>query len=179
MSFRTKDRRPLKQGINAEESRLKRVDQQVSLRRQIREENLNKKRNVTGDDGSDPSSSSLSTGPSSSTVDPSRSAQMKADIAERLRQLPQMMEAVMSNDPRAQIEAVTAFRKLLSSNAPLPSRKSFNAESSPASSTSSPPLTTPLFSSKPPGPSPTSPREPPNTRGRSSNAGLWTSSSSY
>ena len=111
MSFRTKDRRPLKQGINAEESRLKRVDQQVSLRRAIREENLSKKRNVKGEGGSDAFDGSSSLTSASSD---SRASLMRAEISERLRQLPQMMEAVMSNEPLRQLEAVTAFRKLLS-----------------------------------------------------------------
>ena len=114
MSFRTKDRRSVKQGINAEENRLKRVDQQVSLRRQIREENLNKKRNVVGDGAEGFEASTPSSLATFSSSDPSRSAQARADLAERLRQLPQMMEAVMSNDPQRQLDAVTAFRKLLS-----------------------------------------------------------------
>ena len=113
MSFRSKDRRPLKQGINVEESRLKRVDAQVHLRKQIREENLSKKRNVKG--GAAGSSDIFDVSSASGAADGARSGGHKqTDIAERLRQLPQLMEWVMSSDPVRQLEAVTAFRKLLS-----------------------------------------------------------------
>ena len=113
MSFRTKDserRAPLKKGIDAEETRRRREDLSVQLRKDKRDENLQKKRLVKG--GSPTQLDSLDHAALASAE--ARTAQLRMEIAERLRQLPQLVEAVHSHDPQRQLEAVIAFRKLLS-----------------------------------------------------------------
>ena len=113
MSFRSKGserRAPLKKGIDAEETRRRREDLSVQLRKDKRDENLQKKRLVKG--GSPTELDSLDQAAQATAE--ARSAQLRIEIAERLRQLPLLVEAVHSNDPQRQLEAVIAFRKLLS-----------------------------------------------------------------
>ena len=112
MSFRSKGserRAPLKKGIDAEETRRRREDLSVQLRKDKRDENLQKKRLVKGNDGALDSLDGQA-----AASQEARAAQLRMDIAERLRQLPQLVEAVHSPDPQRQLEAVIAFRKLLS-----------------------------------------------------------------
>ena len=113
MSFRSKGperRAPLKKGIDAEETRRRREDLSVQLRKDKRDENLQKKRAVKGGPGTE-----LETfDPAAQASADARSAQVRQEIVERLRQLPQLVEAVHSPDTARQLEAVIAFRKLLS-----------------------------------------------------------------
>ena len=110
------ERRALKKGIDLEESRRKREDLQEQIRKDKREDNISKRRNVRGGPGG-PQQQQHSADPfdaqqAAASLD--RNNSMKAEIAERLRQLPQLIEAVNSSDPQRQLDAVTAFRKLLS-----------------------------------------------------------------
>jgi len=96
MSSRTKQelrKKEYKKGIDYEEERKKREETTVSIRKSKREENLLKKRNVTG---------------------VSEKKVLDASIAQKLEDLPNLVAGVASNDPAAQLEATTQFRKLLS-----------------------------------------------------------------
>ncbi|KAL8245032.1 hypothetical protein R6Q59_011290 [Mikania micrantha] len=98
-SARTEVRRNrYKVAVDAEEGRRRREDNMVEIRKNKREENLLKKRQVL------PSSQPLITGApvTSSTVE------------KKLESLPSMVAGVYSNDKNMQLEATTQFRKLLS-----------------------------------------------------------------
>ncbi|XP_023765658.1 importin subunit alpha-1a [Lactuca sativa] len=87
-----------KVAVDAEEGRRRREDNMVEIRKNKREENLLKKRQVQ------PSSQPLSTGAPIQT----------ATIEKKLESLPSMVAGVYSNDGNMQLEATTQFRKLLS-----------------------------------------------------------------
>ncbi|KAK9068366.1 hypothetical protein SSX86_012483 [Deinandra increscens subsp. villosa] len=98
-SARTEVRRNrYKVAVDAEEGRRRREDNMVEIRKNKREENLLKKRQLLS------SSQPLSTGVpvQSSTVE------------KKLESLPSMVAGVYSNDNNLQLEATTQFRKLLS-----------------------------------------------------------------
>ncbi|KAL4579286.1 hypothetical protein LXL04_015427 [Taraxacum kok-saghyz] len=87
-----------KVAVDAEEGRRRREDNMVEIRKNKREENLLKKRQVV------PSSQPLSTGAPIQT----------ATTEKKLESLPSMVAGVYSNDNNMQLEATTQFRKLLS-----------------------------------------------------------------
>lgn len=94
MSRRQEERKnQFKKAIDPEEARKKREDNSISIRKTKREESLLKKRNVT----------SLT-----DVVTPN------VFLSQRLEDLPNLVNSVASNDPIAQLEATTQFRKLLS-----------------------------------------------------------------
>lgn len=101
--------RQLKKGIDADESRRRREETSVELRKNKREEQINKRRMMTP--GAAPASSG------SNKFDEGRSGsqqQRSADVMEKLRALPALVAGVMSEDGGAQLEATMSFRKLLS-----------------------------------------------------------------
>ena len=85
-------------GIDLDEARRKREDNIVQLRKDKRDENLQKKR-MTGD-----------------MVVPELpdDHHRASSIQQKLEALPMMVEGVMSSDPKVQFEATQMFRKLLS-----------------------------------------------------------------
>src|SRR3989338_6296366 len=85
-------RKNLKTTLSAEEGKIKRMDKQTSLRKQMREELLQKRRkeSTTGATIHDPL------------------------IQEKLNQLPLLVEQIKSGNPQLQLEATVQFRKLLS-----------------------------------------------------------------
>jgi len=85
-----------KVGISAEDSRRKREENTVRIRKNKREESLAKKRNY------------------GQTSAQSRTKHHDASIAQKLENLPKMVSGVTSTDPVLQLEATTQFRKLLS-----------------------------------------------------------------
>eukprot|EP01118_Nematostelium_gracile_P018945 TRINITY_DN858_c0_g1_i1.p1 TRINITY_DN858_c0_g1~~TRINITY_DN858_c0_g1_i1.p1 ORF type:complete len:519 (-),score=189.94 TRINITY_DN858_c0_g1_i1:255-1811(-) len=86
-------KKSFKKGIDADEARLKREKNSVTIRKFKREESVQKKfRNVTATDKKPDA----------------------AAAAKHLNNLPQLLNAVFSNDGAAQLEATTQFRKLLS-----------------------------------------------------------------
>ncbi|KAI3696640.1 hypothetical protein L6452_29080 [Arctium lappa] len=98
-SARTEVRRNrYKVAVDAEEGRRRREDNMVEIRKNKREENLQKKRQVLS------SSQPLSGG---ATV-------QSSTIEKKLEYLPSMVAGVYSNDNNMQLEATTQFRKLLS-----------------------------------------------------------------
>ncbi|EEB09227.1 karyopherin Cut15 [Schizosaccharomyces japonicus yFS275] len=102
--------------FQADELRRRRENQQVEIRKQKREENLNKRRNLveTLDTANDESSSSLQ--------------EAAAAIDAGLRtQLPEMLEALYSDNIDAQIGSVSKFRKFLSKENNPPIQKVIDA----------------------------------------------------
>lgn len=103
-------RTALKQGINREDARQKREKQTVFLRKQKREEQIQKRRQVTPSAaGSGGFGSAMTSGPMArdNSIRP-------ADIAERLKSIQELVAMIASNDPTKQLDGCTQFRKLLS-----------------------------------------------------------------
>ncbi|CAL5402035.1 unnamed protein product [Camellia sinensis] len=88
-----------KTGVDGDEARRRREDNLVEIRKNKREDNLLKKRR----EGLLLQSQQLSD-----------ASQTPAAIEKRLESIPLMVQGVWSEDPAAQIEATTQFRKLLS-----------------------------------------------------------------
>jgi len=102
MSSRQKQeqrKKEFKKGIDAEDARKKREETSVSIRKNKRDESLHKKRNVNSPQ---------------TPVDQRRGGVVDASIAQKLKDMPALISAVFSNDPAAQVDATTQFRKLLS-----------------------------------------------------------------
>ncbi|KAI3438906.1 hypothetical protein D9Q98_001320 [Chlorella vulgaris] len=95
----TSSRRPVKKGIDLDDARRKREDNIVQLRKDRRDENLQKKRMV---------SAVVAEG---GELESNRGAQA---VQHKLESLPAMVQGVWSEDPQAQLDATTQFRKLLS-----------------------------------------------------------------
>lgn len=91
--------RNIKKGIDLDEARRKREDNIVQLRKDKRDENLQKKRMVS------------SIMPVGGDLDTTVGA---GGVQQKLEALPSMVRGLYSNDPQAQLEATTQFRKLLS-----------------------------------------------------------------
>ncbi|XP_057535902.1 importin subunit alpha-like [Amaranthus tricolor] len=87
-----------KVAVDAEEGRRRREDNMVEIRKNRREENLQKKRR----EGFQSTSNQFSSQPSSAAFD------------KKIDSLPQMVAGVYSDDESAQLEATIYFRKLLS-----------------------------------------------------------------
>eukprot|EP00192_Tetraselmis_astigmatica_P003312 CAMPEP_0117681070 /NCGR_PEP_ID=MMETSP0804-20121206/18746_1 /TAXON_ID=1074897 /ORGANISM="Tetraselmis astigmatica, Strain CCMP880" /LENGTH=589 /DNA_ID=CAMNT_0005490723 /DNA_START=113 /DNA_END=1880 /DNA_ORIENTATION=- len=90
-----------KKGIDQDEARRKREDNIIQLRQNKRDENLMKRRTV-GVAETTPAGMPMS----SSTANQS--------MAQKLESLPAMVAGVQSEDPQAQLDSTTQFRKLLS-----------------------------------------------------------------
>eukprot|EP00441_Pelagodinium_beii_P018080 CAMPEP_0197658834 /NCGR_PEP_ID=MMETSP1338-20131121/45470_1 /TAXON_ID=43686 ORGANISM="Pelagodinium beii, Strain RCC1491" /NCGR_SAMPLE_ID=MMETSP1338 /ASSEMBLY_ACC=CAM_ASM_000754 /LENGTH=544 /DNA_ID=CAMNT_0043235497 /DNA_START=54 /DNA_END=1688 /DNA_ORIENTATION=- len=101
-----------KKGVDADDARRKREDAAVQLRKQTRDEALQKKRMVTdAPPGQLPgpfSADSMAMGGQMQTGMPG----LAANCA--LEQIPGLSQALMSDDPQAQFNATQQFRKLLS-----------------------------------------------------------------
>jgi hypothetical protein len=89
-------RRELKHGLSAEEQRRKREEASNEIRKSKREEGLQKRRNV------------------GAVEDSSSSANDENGVVPSLDLLPQCVQAVMSLDAKAHLEATIHIRKLLS-----------------------------------------------------------------
>lgn len=90
--FSKQERKQIKATLTAEEARRKREDKQMGLRKQKREEILQKRRKE---------------GLNENKI-------MTADMQQKLQQIPVLREQLLSNDPNVQLQATVAFRKLLS-----------------------------------------------------------------
>lgn len=91
--------RNVKKGIDLDEARRKREDNIVQLRKDKRDENLQKKRMTSG-----------------LMMQNAAEEQQKtpSSVQQRLAHLPEMVRGVMSENTEQQLEATTQFRKLLS-----------------------------------------------------------------
>ncbi|CAI9768906.1 unnamed protein product [Fraxinus pennsylvanica] len=92
-------------GVDAEEARRRREDNMVEIRKNKREDNLLKKRR----EGL--LNNNFQQLQQHFPLDPSQSP---AVVEKKLESIPLMVQGVWSNDPSAQVEATTQFRKLLS-----------------------------------------------------------------
>jgi hypothetical protein len=111
--FRSKATRAFKKGIDAEETRQKRVEVTVQLRKQNRDEQVMKRRGAVGETDK-PDENSKVTANNADNRPTESASKSSSDIRERLKNLPQLVEALNSNDSTRQLEAATEFRKLLS-----------------------------------------------------------------
>lgn len=89
-------KKEFKKTIDTDEARKKREDQQTSIRKEKRLESLQKKRNVQP------------TPPNQPKIVQDNS------ILQKIDEIPNLKQGIMSNDPQAQLDSTTAFRKLLS-----------------------------------------------------------------
>lgn len=99
MAFRSnvKPARAFKKGIDSEESRRKREEVTIQLRKAKRDEQVAKRRQATIPDATQ-----------------SMGSDTNEEIQMKLQALPKLKEGVFSEDPNLQLECVTHFRKLLS-----------------------------------------------------------------
>lgn len=111
MSFRSSAAKPgrqLKKTIDGDESRHKRQEVTVELRRAKREESVQKRRHMV-DAPADPALAGQTAAQAQAQAE-----QKAAELMLKLQQLPQLVAMVMSDQEAAQVDAVTNFRKLLS-----------------------------------------------------------------
>jgi len=103
--FRTKKeakrQEQFKKALDGDDARRKREDNSVAIRKEKRDEQLTKRRKAA-------------VGTTARDGDDGESKEWTADIKEKMKQLPSLCEALNSDDPQRQEEAVVAFRKLLS-----------------------------------------------------------------
>lgn len=118
MSFRSKPTRVLKKGIDREDALRKREEVTIELRKNKREEQVQKRRMMRPGQAE-----GVSGGAADAATTAANNAARNAEIAEKLKLIPQLVAAVNSENPQAQIEAVTQFRKLLSIGKPYSSEQ--------------------------------------------------------
>ena len=115
MSGRASDRKKnFKKGIDSDDSRRKREETRIVVRKEKRDEALRAKRQglgVASPAGADPAGA-----PQNAAVEVGGqgAAPANPDIAEKLQALPENVAAISSADGEAQLTGVTWFRKLLS-----------------------------------------------------------------
>lgn len=113
MAFRARNKqRDFKKGIDADDSRRRRADVTVELRKKTRDEQVMKRRmkaSAPVESNENNNNANLQ-----NTLTPTVDSKLSSsDIAEKLKQLPQLVAAVNSNNGDQQLAAVTEFRKLL------------------------------------------------------------------
>lgn len=114
-SQRTQKRRGIKQGIDNDDSRRKRNDITIELRKKNREEQLQKRRmNATAQikQVNDENINSLNVGHNFITT--SLPKLTKADINKRLNNMDDFVRAVNKDDPSERLRATIEFRRMLS-----------------------------------------------------------------
>jgi len=99
-----------KKGVDADEARRKREDVQVQLRKQTRDEALQKKRMI--DEFSVANIPQLNGVPNA--VDDGQMETCASGVAPAIEQIPALSQMILSEDPQAQFETTQHFRKLLS-----------------------------------------------------------------
>lgn len=111
--FRSKDRsRNLKKGIDKDESRRKRADISVELRKKARDEQVMKRRNKFVEPANNENANQNG---NMANLPQATGGKLSAqDVNSRLKNLPQLVAAIHTQDTNSQLEAVTEFRKLLS-----------------------------------------------------------------
>lgn len=113
MAYRSKANRAFKKGIDTDESRRRRTDVTVELRKKTRDEQVMKRRMKA--EGPDANENENNANTQNSAVVPEASAKLTTnDINNKLKNLPALVAAATGNDAAARLAAVTEFRKLLS-----------------------------------------------------------------
>lgn len=109
--FRSKHRQ-LKKGVDSEESRRKREDVKVQLRKAKRDEQVAKRRAGANSPGGTPAAGMLTTGLNQGMGE--AYTQSRTVASHNLQDLPDLVQGIYSDDPKRQVKCVVAFRKLLS-----------------------------------------------------------------
>lgn len=105
-----KTQRDFKKGIDSDETRRRRVDVTVELRKKTRDEQVMKRRmKAEGETAVDENQDTLNRQP-----EVTASSFSKQDIQEKLKNIPSLVVNANSNDRQVRLAAVTEFRKLLS-----------------------------------------------------------------
>jgi len=114
--FREQRRQCIKQGINNDDSRMKRTQNTVSLRKKHREEQMQKRRmNTTVAEASavnDENSNTLNIGQTFQST--SLPKLTKADIKQRLSNINQLIAGINGDNPVGRLNATIEFRRMLS-----------------------------------------------------------------
>lgn len=106
-----KDRQAtFKKGVDAEESRRRREETTIQIRKTKKEDRLAKRRQRNATDNAIPSAQMGLVPPAA----PSTTAAPSASTASKLENLPQMVQGVMGDVVATQIDCTTQFRRLLS-----------------------------------------------------------------
>ena len=108
----TQRKSQFKAGISAEDSRRRREETTIQIRKSKKEERMNKRRQGV-----------------QRPAQGQTPAQMDATVVQKLEQLPNLVAGVHSMDPSVHLEATTQFRKLLSIERNPPSKRSLTRAS--------------------------------------------------
>lgn len=103
--FRHRNRQ-LKKGITTEESRRKREEVKIQLRKATRDEQVAKRRGINGAEGAQVAAPQFSA--------PAGGSNLPDERMEKLQKLPELVTCLFQDDANMHIGAVTQFRKLLS-----------------------------------------------------------------
>ena len=115
MSGRGSDRKKnFKKGIDSDDSRRKREETRIVVRKEKRDEALRAKRRTQGAAPAAPEAAGNAAVGTPVQVGGEAPAPANPDIAEKLLALPENVQAISSPDGDAQLQGVTWFRKLLS-----------------------------------------------------------------
>jgi hypothetical protein len=115
--FPRKDKREFKKGLDSDESRRKRQDLTVQLRKQQRDEQVAQRRRVMGAGAAGPAPSAggqFGDTAGSASMPVQRSTDTHALVAEPIPDLPQLVRGAFSDDPELQLRSVTEIRRKLS-----------------------------------------------------------------
>jgi len=112
---RRQNRSGVKKGIDNEESRKKRADVTISLRKKNREEQMQKRRmNSSMPVGNNENVNSMNTNTTCSSSSGPLPKLSKADIKQRLTNIDQLVSKLHSNNPDDRLQATVEFRRMLS-----------------------------------------------------------------
>mmetsp|Transcript_33299 Transcript_33299/g.43922 ORF Transcript_33299/g.43922 Transcript_33299/m.43922 type:complete len:552 (-) Transcript_33299:207-1862(-) len=98
-----------KKAIDQDESRRRREETTIQIRKSKKEDRLNQRRRTGA-----AMANQTSATPADSSMQTTGAANYDQNVMQRLESLPQMVAGAMSQDPTVQLESTTQFRKLLS-----------------------------------------------------------------
>lgn len=102
-----------KKGVDLDEGRRRRQETTVNIRKQKKAERMKQRRRMVRGAGNNSNANNAMTN-GGNTAFNTTPAMTDQSVAAKLQNLPQMVQGVMSGDPRVKLESTTAFRKLLS-----------------------------------------------------------------
>ena len=102
-----------KKGVDLDEGRRRRQETTVNIRKQKKAERMKQRRRMVRGAGNNSNANNAMTS-GGNTAFNTTPAMTDQSVADKLQNLPQMVQGVMSGDPRVKLESTTAFRKLLS-----------------------------------------------------------------
>lgn len=107
-----KSARDLKKGIDKDDSRQKRVEVTVELRKKNRDEQVMKRRNGAG--STNDNSENVIPTANNATVAGSAAKLTQQDVAQKLKNMSELVAGVNSSEQSRQLQAVVDFRRMLS-----------------------------------------------------------------